>query len=136
MIYLDANVFILAVLDETDRGNAARRLLRRVVAGEEAASTAVLTLDEIIWVLENEGPREVAIQEGKRLMQLPNLAFLNVRSDHIRRALSLMDDHLELAPRDAIHGSVCQDAGIFTIVSEDRDFDVLPSLDRLPVAEA
>lgn len=132
--YLDANVFLFAVLDEGDRGDSARGLLRSVVEGEARAATSALTIDEVVWILQGEGPREVAIQECQRLIGLPNLEMLDVTAEDALDALSRMEEDQGLGPRDAIHAAVAANHGIYTIVSDDPDLDQLPDVDREPLA--
>lgn len=131
--YLDANIFLFAVLDEGPRGEHARSLLRRIVDGEERAATSALTLDEVVWILQGEGPREVAIREGQRLIGLPNLEILDVTAQDVLESLALMEDHQALDPRDAIHAAVALSHGIYTIVSDDPDLEGLPDLERQPL---
>ncbi len=132
--YLDANVFLFAVLDEGPRGERARSLLRCVVDGEERAATSALTLDEVVWILQGEGPREVAIREGQRLIGLPNLEILDVTAQDVLDSLALMEEHQGLDPRDAIHAAVALSRGIYTVVSDDPDLDGMTELERQPLA--
>lgn len=128
--YLDANVFLFAVLDEGSRGDHARELLRNVVGGEELAATSSLTIDEVVWILQGEGPRDVAIKEGKRLLGLPNLDVLDVTAEDTLDVLSRMEEGPGLDPRDAIHVAVAANHGIYTIVSEDPALDGFADVER------
>lgn len=123
-------MFLFAVLDEGDRGDHARTILRRTVQEDERAATSALTIDEVVWILLKEGPRDVAIREGQRLIGLPNLEVLDVTAEAVLDATTLMEAHQELSPRDAIHGAVAMGAGIYTIVSDDADLDAIPDLIR------
>lgn len=135
MRYLDANVFVFAVLDEGPRGERARALLRKVVGEDGRAATSTLAIDEVVWSLQGEGPRDVAIQEGQRLMDLPNLEVFDVTAEDTFDALSLMEDEDTLDPRDAIHAAVAINHGIFTVVSDDPDLDGLPDVERQGLVE-
>ena len=73
MYYLDSNAFIYPALYEGPKASAAARFLGAVVEGDEAAATASLTLDEVIWIVSQNASREEAIAQGERLIQLPNL---------------------------------------------------------------
>lgn len=123
-------MFLFAVLDDGVRGDHARSLLRRTVEEGERAATSALTIDEVVWILLKEGPREVAIREGQRLLGLPNLEVLDVTAEAVLDAMSLMEAYRELSPRDAIHGAVAMEAGLYTIVSDDADLDAIPDLTR------
>lgn len=130
MRYLDANVFVFAVLDEGARGDRARGLLRSVTTEDEPAATSALAIDEVVWTLQGEGPREVAIREGQRLMGLPNLQVFDVTAENTFDALSLMEENDTLDPRDAIHAAVAIGHGIYTIVSEDPNLGVVSEIER------
>lgn len=130
MRYLDANVFIFAVLDEGPRGDRARELLRAVTTEDEPAATSALAIDEVVWTLQGEGPREVAIREGQRLMGLPSLQIFDVTAEDTFSALSLMEDEDKLDPRDAIHAAVAIGHGVYTMVSDDPDLDAVPKIER------
>lgn len=118
------------MLDEGARGDRARQLLRTVTIEDEPAATSALAIDEVVWALQSEGPREVAIREGQRLMGLPNLQVFDVTAEDTFDALSLMQEQDSLDPRDAIHAAVAIDHGIYTVVSEDPDLGAVPEIER------
>lgn len=130
MRYLDANVFVFAVLDEGNRGRRAREVLRSIATEDERAATSSLTIDEVVWILQGEGPREVAIREGRRLLAFPNLQVFDVTAGDVFDSLAMMEDHDRLDPRDAIHASVALNHGVHTVVSDDPDLEAVPDVDR------
>ena len=130
---LDANSFIFPALYDGEKAAGARSLLTAIVAGDIGGATAALTIDEVVYILSRETTRESAIRQGRRLLELPNLRILDVEAHHLLRALSEMEQHRGISPRDAIHYAVMIDRGIFSIVSDDSDFDGLPDVDRLPL---
>lgn len=132
MLYLDANVFIHAALDEGPRGRAAARLLESVGDGKESAATSALTLDEVVWKLMRVAGRPAALEQGRRLMALP-VRLLDVKATDVQEALRLMARYPSLKPRDAIHAAVALNAGLFSIVSDDPDFDAVRELTRRPL---
>lgn len=134
MLYLDANVFIYPVLHKGPKSNAAAELLASVEAGEEEAATSALTLDEIVWVVGKRAGRDVALRTARLVLDVPHLRVLPVRETDVRRALDLLDDERKLSPRDAVHAGVALGAGIYTIVSDDADFELVPALKRRPLA--
>lgn len=123
MLYLDSNVFIYPALYEGEKADQAAELLKDIVAGEERAATASLTIDEVVWILSKEASREEALKEGERLLMLPNLRILEVSGETIATALGHMQKHRKLSPRDAIHLATATDHGIYTIITDDTDFE-------------
>jgi predicted nucleic acid-binding protein len=131
--YLDANVFVFAALDEGSRGDKARELLRSIATEDDRAATSSLTIDEVVWVLQGEGPREVAVREGQRLLAFPNLEVFDVAATDVFDSLAMMEDHERLDPRDAIHASVALNHGVHTVVSDDPDLEAVPDVERRPL---
>jgi predicted nucleic acid-binding protein len=96
----------------------------------EAAATSSLAIDEVVHTLMGEGPREVALREGQRLMALPSLEVFDVTAQDVFDALAMTEEDERLAPRDAIHASVALNHGIHTVVSQDPDLDGIANVDR------
>lgn len=131
MHYLDANVFIYPALYEGEKARGAKNLLEAVVAGDEQAATASLTLDEVVWILSQNTSRETAIEQGRRILEFPNLRVLGVDAQHALRALQHMEDSEWLKPRDAIHLAAMDEHDLTSIVSDDDDFERIDSVQRL-----
>lgn len=135
--YLDANVFLYALLYEDAKAKGARHLLRRVASGKDAGVSSCLTVDEVVWGLWREtGERVKAVAEGRKLLQLPGLSLVDVDAADIHRALVLMERYGRLKPRDAIHLAACVAAGTQLLVSDDPDFDGVAEVRRVPLERA
>ncbi|MBW3583499.1 MAG: PIN domain-containing protein [Euryarchaeota archaeon] len=74
---------------------------------------------------------QTALRETSRIVSLPHLTILDVKPKHMVAALDLMQHHPRLRPRDALHAAVAMDAGVYSIVSSDPDFDAVPELGRV-----
>lgn len=133
MRYLDANVFVYPALYEGPLADRAVRVLARVAAGEGAV-TAALTIDEVVHAVRKRGAPEASLHQGHLVLGMPNLRVLPVTADTMRAALGLMERVPPLRPRDAVHAATAIQAGVFTIVSDDKDFDKVPGLRREPLA--
>ncbi|MBE0516189.1 MAG: type II toxin-antitoxin system VapC family toxin [Methanophagales archaeon] len=129
MRYLDANVFIYAALYEGEEGDKARKLIKEVREGEEVAFTSALTFDEFFWIVKKERGFDSALEAGKALLEMPNLTFLDVDDTVLWQAYNFIKRY-KLNPRDAIHLSCAFVHGIFTIISEDEDFDKVKEVER------
>ena len=133
MIYLDANILLYPMLQQDARATACRAVLDQVVAGA-AASTSVLTWDEVVYVLRKIQGAARAIQQGRLLLQFPGLHFLPADLAVLKQAQKLTESY-HLAPRDAIHAATAVTAGIRDFVSEDADFNTVKEFKRWTAAE-
>lgn len=131
MYYLDANVFVYPALYEGEKARGAEALLESVVAGDERAATASPTLDEVVCVLSRHTSRETAIEQGRRILEFPNLRVLGVDAQHTLRALRHMEETDALKPRDAIHLAAMDDHDVHAIVSDDDDFEHVEGVERV-----
>ncbi|MFW5953650.1 MAG: type II toxin-antitoxin system VapC family toxin [Candidatus Natronoplasma sp.] len=129
MKYLDSNVLIYASLDDGKKGDWCRSLLKKIEECEEKAGTSYLTYDEVLWKIDNAASREDAIEATETILTMPNLRFFEVDSEVIWKAHELIKQK-GFDPRDAIHLSSALNHGIYTIVSEDADFDEYTEIDR------
>ena len=76
--YVDANVFLYAVLYDDARSQRCRKALEAIVAGRLEAVTSLLTWDEFSHVVERILGREVAVQEGERFVAVALLAVIGI----------------------------------------------------------
>lgn len=130
MIYLDSNVFIIAMASEDQKRIArARALLGKIRDGKESAITASLTLDEVLWVVNQKKGKTAAKSAAQALMEFPNLKIADVNKEVLSLALDLFDRY-DLGPRDSIHAACAVANKIPVIVSEDSDFDRVKELQR------
>jgi predicted nucleic acid-binding protein len=133
MIYLDANVFLNAILNREEEGEKARSIIQKLQKGEMAAACA-LSFDEVFWIVKKHRDFNKALRASKALLQTPNLTFLKVDDETLWSALSLAEKY-RLAPRDAIHLACALNNGISTIISEDEDFDKIKEIKRTKILD-
>lgn len=72
---------------------------------------------------------DYALEAGKDLLEMPNLSFLKVDDTVLFQAYNFIKKY-GLDPRGAIHLSCAFIHGIFTIISEDKDFDKVKEIGR------
>ena len=134
MIYLDSNVFIFAAISDDVRAKKAKELIKSVIVGNLVASTSSLTIDEVVWKIWKETKdRNLAIEEGLRLLQFNNLKILEIDEQIIKESLHFMRRYSALKPRDAIHLAAALRSGASTIISDDSDFDKVKEIKRKPL---
>ena len=132
MIYLDSNVFIFAILNTGEIGNACRKLLTKIKKGLLQASTSALTYDEVAWAVQRGAGFDSSISAGEYFFQINNLKILPVTREAAFQAQKIRSEK-KFDPRDAIHAAVCFTSGISIIVSDDGIFDSLGFLKRKSV---
>ena len=131
MIYIDANVFVFANFDDTEKGRTARKIIEKIGEGERpAAITSALTMDEVMWaVIKSKGASDLraTIED---IYAMPNLAIKEVTSAIPLLALDIIEEY-GLKPRDAFHAAIMKSFGITEIVSDDADFDRIKWIKRI-----
>ncbi|MBN2518477.1 MAG: type II toxin-antitoxin system VapC family toxin [Candidatus Altiarchaeota archaeon] len=128
MIYVDSNIFIVAVLDKTARGNISRKCLGLVDHGKTDAITSSLTMDELMWTLIKHGKKHLVTEVVHSIYE-SRLMVVPVSSQAPLKACEFLE-RFELSPRDAIHAAVIKENNLNDILSEDRHFDNVSWLKR------
>ncbi len=137
MAYIDTNVFVYAAMENPQNPEAAhsRAIAEKIVDKKISASTSVLTWDELVWVCKKALPLEESINEGQRLLNLPNLQVKECNVPIAAAAGELMLKYM-LKPRDALHAATAILNGEHEIITDDADFDKVKELKRISLAEA
>ena len=129
MIYLDTNIFVYSVINNKEPGEKCRKLIKELINNEETIATSTLTWDEFVYAIWKKEGKELAMREGKKFLQFPNMVFLNTSKEILINAQELMEKY-NLKPRDAIHASTAIINKCIYIVSDNTDFDKVKELKR------
>jgi predicted nucleic acid-binding protein len=129
VLYLDANVFVYAVLNRESIGERARYLLSRIQEGKKAGSSSALTFDELVWAVRRHRSPEDAISAGEAFLGMPGLKLLEVNGDVLSSALDLIRAY-KLDPRDSIHAASALAESAEALISNDEHFDLVSGLRR------
>lgn len=132
MTYLDANIFLYAILYDDNKAKTCKKLLTSVVDGEKDGVTSFLTWDEVTFIVLKTLGRKTSIREGKKLLELSNLRFIRADERVMVKAQKLTERY-KLKPRDAIHAASAIVSGCTEIISDDSDFDSVEELKRISV---
>ncbi len=130
MSYLDANIFLYAILYEDEKANACKRLITEIIGGKKEGSTSILSWDEIVFIVHKNLGKDNAAREGRKFLELPNLVFIKADEKIIQQAQKLIEKY-NLKPRDAIHAASALTNNIKEIISDDPDFDKIKELKRI-----
>lgn len=123
-VYIDTNVFlnpILYNLEDSEDARKADHFLKNIISNKILAYTSVLTWDEFAWILHKHLEKELAEQKGEDFLNFPNLTFLPVNMDIVRKAQDLKKKY-PLKPRDAIHLASAVNHHITKVITFDDDF--------------
>jgi predicted nucleic acid-binding protein len=134
LIYLDANTFIYASLNQKALGEKSRSILSEVQEGKISAASSALSFDEIIWAVKKQRGESDGIAAGQAMINMSGLNLLDVNSVVLSSAIALIKKY-HLNPRDSIHAASAIDARAEFIVSEDPDFDGLAEIKRKPILD-
>ncbi|TLN14042.1 type II toxin-antitoxin system VapC family toxin [bacterium] len=129
MLYLDANVFVYAALNQEEVGDRARSLLKKVQEGKLRAASSALTFDELVWAVRRYRSLEDAATAGEAFLNMPSLDLVEVNGDLLSSALELIRRY-QLDPRDAIHAASAMLENAEMIVSTDEHFDRVKEVRR------
>ncbi len=129
MNYLDSNLIIYAILDDTEIGNWSRGVLEHVQNGEMSGCTSFLTFDEVYYKVNKIKGTDIAIKNLEAFLSMPNMRFIDVDDIVIWKSLEIIKEY-KFLPRDAIHAATAFIAGAETIISQDADFDNIKGLKR------
>lgn len=129
MIYLDTTFFVCAALDESNKGQSARELLKQIHNKEIKAMTSLLTFDELFWNIKKLKSHNDALTISENFLKIRNLEFIEITNEIIWNSLEVLKKY-NADPRDAIHAASALSKGIQTIISEDKDFDKIKEIKR------
>lgn len=130
ILYLDANVFIYAMVGEKPKKEICRKLLKEIEDGAIKGEISVLVLDEVFWAISKLIERKAAMSAWRNIINLP-VKILNIDEKVAFHAADLLEKY-SLRPRDSIHAAIAEINGI-PVVSDDKDFDKIEGLKRIEV---
>ena len=131
--YIDSNVFLYPVLyNELEESETAKKILLQIENKDIQAYTSTLTWDEVSYVTERLLGKTDAIEIGKKFINFPFLRFIPVDDEIMRRSQAIREKY-HLKPRDSIHLSSAIERNIPTIITDDKDFDGIKEIKRMPV---
>ncbi|MBS3171129.1 type II toxin-antitoxin system VapC family toxin [Candidatus Woesearchaeota archaeon] len=130
--YLDANVFIYAILNDLELGNKCREILRQAHLGKFKCITSCLTFDEILWNVRKIRPKEFN-NICSNILNL-NIKFVEVNKIILHKMTEILKKY-DLKPRDTLHLATMYVNNCKEIISEDDDFDVVEEIKRTDIMD-
>lgn len=135
MPYLDSNVFIYPVIYQAEyepKAKRAKQILQNIESGKTDAYTSTLTWDEVVWVVSRTLNRSEGINQGKKLLDFPNLKLIPADSQVLSHAQRLIEKQ-KITPRDAIHVASALERKVTEIISDDSELDIIKEIVRIPL---
>lgn len=130
MIFVDANVPLYVLGSDPGLALRARLVLQRALAEGDRLVTNVEVLQEILHRYRARG-RLDEVQTAFDLVYGVVDEILPIDEEDIRRARDILLARPGLDARDAVHLATMERLGVSRIASFDRDFDVVPGIERL-----
>lgn len=130
MILVDSNVPMYLVGAEHPRKLDAQRLLERCAGRGERLVTDAEVLQEILHRYVAIGRPEAIQPAFDALLGIVDEVF-PITQLEVQRAKEVILGTQQISARDAIHVAVMKCHGIRSILSFDRDFDLIPGVDRI-----
>ncbi len=135
MRFLDTNVILRYLTrDDEAKAEACYQLFQQVRRGEEELVTCEAIVTEVVYVLSSPRAPYRLSHEEIRARLVPILTLRGLRLQQKRVYLSALDLYASspfLDFEDALAVAHMERLGVTEIVSYDRDFDRLPTLQRV-----
>jgi predicted nucleic acid-binding protein len=132
VIFIDANVPMYLVGAAHPNKEPARRALEQVAIDGEALVTDAEVLQELVRRFAAIGRRDAIQPAFDALLGVVDIVY-PIESDDVHRAHRLVVANSALSARDALHVAVMQRYQVTRIVSFDRAFNRVSSIERLPI---
>jgi len=118
MRFVDTNVFIYVITAHPAFGPAARRILERIEAGEEAL-TSTLVLCEVAWVLEAMGRQGDINPTMEKILSYESLRVADFGAeDLVMGSVNLMNYRIDF--NDGVNLAVMERNGVKEVYSNDE----------------
>ena len=135
MKFLDTNIIIrFLTRDDEEKAEACYQLLQRASRGVETLLTCEAIITEVVYVLSSKrAPYKLTHDEIRsRLTPIIAIRGLRLPQKHIYiNALNIYAEHRSFDFEDALAIAHMQHEGITEIISYDRDFDLVPDIQRV-----
>lgn len=134
-LLFDTAVFLYARGGKHPYREPCRALLRRTQTGDVVSEASVEVVQEFVHVrLRRGGQRSAVMAEARAVAAACRLHRFD--QEILTLSLVLLERHIALDARDAVHAATALTAGIEIIVSPDRAFDDIVELRRVDPLEA
>ncbi len=133
-VFIDTAVIMYAAGRDHPLRAPSRSVLRSIVAGDLDGVTSAEVIQEILHRFTARSEPAIGAELARHAMDV-FAPVLPVTDSVVRRMPGLVEAHPTLSARDLIHVATCLEEDIDTIVSPDRDLDLLDGIHRIDPRE-
>ena len=130
MIFLDSNVLVYLIGAPHPNRDLAVAAIDRLVRSGERMVTSAEVMQELLHLFSRR-PASAALQQALNALRGLADEIYPVEAEDVDRAHAVWRAHSGLSSRDALHVAVMQRRGVKRILSYDRDFDRIATIERV-----
>lgn len=130
MIFLDSNVLVYLIGAPHPNRDLAFAAIDRLARSGERMVTSAEVMQELLHLF-SKRPASAALQQALNALRGLADEIYPVEAEDVDRAHSVWRAHSGLSSRDALHVAVMQRRGVKRILSYDRDFDRIATIERV-----
>lgn len=130
MIFLDSNVLVYLIGAPHPNRDLAFAAIDRLARGGERMVTSAEVMQELLHLF-SKRPASAALQQALNALRGLADEIYPVEAEDVDRAHGVWRAHPGLSSRDALHVAVMQRRGVSRILSYDRDFDRVATIERV-----
>lgn len=130
MIFLDSNVPVYLIGTPHPNRDLAFAAIDRLARSGERMVTSAEVLQELLHIF-SKRPASAALQQALNALRGLADEIYPVEAEDVDRAHAVWRAHAGLSSRDALHVAVMQRRGVTRILSYDRDFDRIATIERV-----
>jgi predicted nucleic acid-binding protein len=130
VIFLDSNVLVYLIGAPHPNRDLAVAAIDRLVRSGERMVTSAEVMQELLHLFSRR-PASAALQQALNALRGLADEIYPVEAEDVDRAHAVWRAHAGLSSRDALHVAVMQRRGVRRILSYDRDFDRIATIERV-----
>ena len=130
MIFLDSNVLVYLIGSPHPNRELAYAAIDRLARSGERMVTSAEVMQELLHLF-SKRPASAALQQALNALRGLADEIYPVEAEDVDRAHAVWRAHSGLSSRDALHVAVMQRRGVSCILSYDRDFDRIATIERV-----
>jgi predicted nucleic acid-binding protein len=129
--YLDSSTLIHAVDKDAEYHKECLGIINRAAKGQIKAATSLETLEETLFILSKLTSPATALRVTNDYLRMSKIKKIGLSVPIFEHALEILEMTRIKRPKDAINVATMLEDGIFSIISEDKEYDCVRSIQRI-----